>query len=59
MIEQYTEEILNAVKLAIADETHELNKVRAVVKEYLQKSYDFGYNEAEIQRAIDEAGADY
>jgi ribose 5-phosphate isomerase RpiB len=59
MIEQYTEEILNAVKLAIADETHELNKVRAVVKEYLQKSYDFGYNEAEIQRAIDEAGEDY
>lgn len=58
MIEETTNEILNAVKELIAHD-HTMESLRTLVKEKLENIYQDGYNEAEAQRAIDEAGEDY
>lgn len=63
MIEQYTEEILNAVKELLADETKSLESLKELIKNKLLLSntegFQDGINTAEADRATDAAGMDY
>jgi methionine salvage enolase-phosphatase E1 len=58
MIEKTTEEILNAVKELIAHDST-ISSLKVLIEKKLKDVYQDGYNEAEVQRAIDEAGEDY
>jgi hypothetical protein len=58
MIEETTEEILNAVKELIAHDST-ISSLKILIEKKLKDVYQDGYNEAEAQKAIDEAGEDY
>ena len=57
MIEEATNQIISAVKETIAND-YSLEKLKKLIEEKLQKAYDSGYNDAELQGAIDEAEAE-
>ena len=58
-MKELEKKIMDEVLHVVHSPEHSLSKLREIVKECLEQSFNNGYNKAERERAIDEAGADY
>jgi hypothetical protein len=58
MIEETTNEIMNAIKECIAHDTP-MEDLKVLIKTKLTEGFQDGLNTAEADRAMEEAGEDY